>query len=280
MNDSSDETKLTRREVVAAGLGAAAALAMSRFGMAQRPQKGKILFQLGLQSYTLREMKWQDAAKRAHQLGIKHWEAFPGHIPTSLDPKVIDGYKADLKAAGISTVAYGVCGFGGDKEANKQLFEFAKKMGIQTLSADPAPESFAQLEELVEEFGVNIAIHNHGPGARYSKIEDVVKAVEGKHARIGACIDTGHFLRSGEDPVKAVKALSGRIWDVHLKDFADEHTEKVLGEGKLDIRATMEALRDAKYRGLLAIEFELDPEKDNGLQRCISAARKVVEALS
>ena len=64
-----------------------------------------------------------------------------------------------------------------------------------------------------------------------------------------------------------------------MKDFADEHTEKVLGEGKLDVKATMEALRDAKYRGLLAIEFELDPEKDNGLQRCISVARKAVEIL-
>ena len=61
------------------------------------------------------------------------------------------------------------------------------------------PESFAVLDKVLEQYpGIYIAIHNHGPGARYDKIADVANAIKGHHERIGACVDTGHYLRSCE----------------------------------------------------------------------------------
>src|SRR5207247_6290409 len=98
--------------------------------------------------------------------------------------KIAD-YKRKLDAAGIKLVAYGVEGFGKDTDANRKEFEFAKAMGIAVISADPTPEAFDSLDKLVDEYRINIAIHNHGPGARYDKIDSVSRAIQNHHERIG-----------------------------------------------------------------------------------------------
>ena len=94
-------------------------------------------------------------------------------------------------------------------------------MGLGYLSADPAPDSFDSLDKLVEEYGVGVGIHNHGPGHRYAKIDTIAEAIKDHNPKIGCCIDTGHFLRSREDPVRAVEVFGHRIFGVHLKDVKD-----------------------------------------------------------
>jgi len=49
-----------------------------------------------------------------------------------------------------------------------------RQIGVQSISANPDKNepTFKLLDKLVEEYGVNIAIHNHGPGAKYDKIDD------------------------------------------------------------------------------------------------------------
>jgi sugar phosphate isomerase/epimerase len=42
----------------------------------------------------------------------------------------------------------------------------------------------------------------------------------GRGKRIGACCDTGHWVRSGLHPVECLKKLEGRILGFHLKDVA------------------------------------------------------------
>ncbi|MFO1066493.1 MAG: hypothetical protein U0892_21755 [Pirellulales bacterium] len=56
-----------------------------------------------------------------------------------------------------------------------------------------------------------VAIHSHGPTHRYSKVVDVLRAIEGRDARIGACADLGHFIRSAEEPTQVIRALKGRL---------------------------------------------------------------------
>ena len=40
----------------------------------------------------------------------------------------------------------------------------------------------------------------------------------GDGALIGACVDTGHYIRSDEDPVEAIERFGKRTFGVHLKD--------------------------------------------------------------
>ena len=58
-----------------------------------------------------------------------------------------------------------------------------KALGIRNITADPSPESFASLNDLVQEFDIRIAIHNHGPRHRYNKVVDVAAVkIAGKPA--------------------------------------------------------------------------------------------------
>ena len=108
----------------------------------------------------------------------------------------------------------------------RSSFDFAKKAGVKVITANPEPDSFDSLDKLVAEYDIRIAIHNHGPGALFDKLDSVTKAIKGHDKRIGACVDCGHYLRSGEDPVKCVLELGDRVYGVHIKDEKETNTPK------------------------------------------------------
>jgi sugar phosphate isomerase/epimerase len=217
---------------------------------------------MGIQSYSLREFKAEEALEQTKMLGLKYWESFPGHIPIGTLPKHIETQKAMLAKAGVTLIAYGVVPFDTNESAARERFEFAKAMGIKSLSADPNPDSatFDLLDKLVAEYDVAIAIHNHGPGHRYNKISDVEKVIKDRHPKIGACVDTGHYLRSDEDPVEAVHRFGKRVFGVHLKDVKTlpdgKKQFKIAGEGDLKVTPLLQALKSLKYDYCVAIEYE------------------------
>ncbi|HBJ80313.1 sugar phosphate isomerase/epimerase [Pseudothermotoga sp.] len=108
---------------------------------------------------------------------------------------------------------------GKNQQEWKRIFEFARKMGVETLVAEPEPSQFDFLEKLCDEYNINIAIHNHPQPSRYWEPDSVLKYVSGRSHRIGACADVGHWVRSGLNPVECLKKLEGRIISIHFKDL-------------------------------------------------------------
>ncbi len=53
---------------------------------------------------------------------------------------------------------------------------------------------------LVEEYGIPIGIHNHGPGHKYALMDTIATSIKDHSPKIGCCIDTGRFLRSKGRP--------------------------------------------------------------------------------
>ncbi|HTE17692.1 MAG TPA: sugar phosphate isomerase/epimerase [Armatimonadota bacterium] len=247
---------LTRRDLLrrSAGAGLAAAPFLASLAQAKKSPYGP--FKMGLQSYSLRAYKLEQALEHTRDLGVRYWEAYSAHVPLTTDASQASGLLRKLDAAGVRLLAHGVSGFGANRDENRKVFEGAKALGVRTISADPAPESFDHLDELVEEFKINIAIHNHGPGSRYDKLQQVVDAVKGRHKRIGACVDTGHFLRSREDPVRVIETLGARVHGVHLKDVKNATQFTILGKGDMDTPGVLRALRRLKFNGVLALEYE------------------------
>ncbi len=235
-------------------------------------------FAMGLQTYSLRGYPVDKALDLAKSLGISTLEFFPGHYSPSSTPEEIAAMKKRLATLGLTALGHGVSPFTADHEANRKFFDFAKRAGIRYLSADPREDSFDSLDKLVAEYDVRIAIHNHGPGARYDKVADVLNAVKGHDPRIGACADLGHYIRSGEDPVRAITLLAGRLYGVHLKDFAEPKKDAagvILGRGQLDLPATFRALRKAEFPAdaCLALEYEEKPENPvDDIRACLAAA--------
>ena len=246
-------------------------------------------FKMGVQSYSLRGFDTKTALKHTKRLGLKYWEAYPRHVPLGTLPAHIRTQKSLLKEAGVTLMAYGVLGFNANEAKARQAFDFAKAMGIVSLSANPQKnkKTFDLLDKLVAEYGVAIAIHNHGPGALYDKISDVETMVKDRHPLIGACVDTGHFLRSDEDPVEAIQRLGKRVFGVHLKDVLTvtkggkkQKLFKILGEGNLDVAGCLKSLRQLKYDKCLALEYEENPKNPlSDIDICLKAVRAAVKKL-
>jgi sugar phosphate isomerase/epimerase len=236
---------------------------------------------MGLQSYSLRGIgpggkPDLDAALAAtRELGLHYWEAYPVHLPTVDDAATIAGYKRKAEEAGVAVLGYGVVRFTSDRDAGRKVLDFARKMGFEYVSADPTPDSFDTLDKLVEEFGVNLGIHNHGPGHRWEKIDAIAAAIKDHSPRIGCCVDTGHFLRSREDPVRAVEVFGPRVYGVHLKDVKDAKTFTILGAGDLRTADLLRTLAKLNYRYGLNLEYEEKPTAPlDDIRACLKATQE------
>jgi sugar phosphate isomerase/epimerase len=83
--------------------------------------------------------------------------------------------------------------------------------------------------------------------------------VKGRDARLGACADTGHWVRSGVKPVEALKILEGRIASCHLKDlheFGPGGHDVPFGTGVSDIKAVLDELKRQNFQGNISLEYE------------------------
>ena len=117
--------------------------------------------------------------------------------------------------------------------------------------------------------GVVASIHPH-VGTMIESSDDVARVLNG--SQIGLCLDTGHLLIGGTDPVDLARSNAARISHVHLKDVRRELAERVqrkdlsytdavrlglyapLGSGDIDIASIVRSLEAAGYAGYYVLE--------------------------
>jgi len=275
-----------RRFFATSSVACAAALGQPRLTLAAENKVGWGGFPVGVQSISLRKYALPEVMRHLQGMGVHHVELSAStHLSATATDEQIATVRQLSASAGLTITAQGVNRFSQDHVANKRVFEFAKKLGIRTITANPQPdaETFASLEKLVTEYNIRIAIHNHGPGALYDKLDSVAQAIKGRDPRIGACIDCGHYLASGEDPVGCLLALADRVYGVHLKDIAEygkKSDNVVLGRGHLDVVGVFKALRQIKFPadGALSLEYEAHP--DNPLDNLKTCLMVVIDAIA
>ena len=273
---------VSRREFLRLSASGAAVTALAPGALFAQGDAAYGGFQMGIQTYSLRAFDLDKCLEIVKDLGLKHLQFYSGkQAKITDDPAAIDTLKKKVADAGLKVLSWGVEGFGKDAAANKKKFEFARAMGFNVFTANPNADSFENLAALTKEYGVKIAIHNHGPEDKtYGKLEQIQKAVEKWPVEIGVCVDTGHTLRAGEDPVKWIQALGPRVHDVHLKDASAPNVYNVLGQGKLDVVGTLKALKEVKFSGLLAIEYELNEKNPvDDIKKCLEVAREACKKL-
>jgi inosose dehydratase len=117
--------------------------------------------------------------------------------------------------------------------------------------------------------GVLATLHPH-VGTVVEGPAEVDRVLAG--SRIALCLDTGHLLIGGTDPLALARAASGRIAHVHLKDVDGRLAARVrtgellytdavrqgiyrpLGTGDVDIPGIVDALTAASYTGWYVME--------------------------
>ncbi|MBN1344792.1 MAG: sugar phosphate isomerase/epimerase [Phycisphaerae bacterium] len=251
-------------------------------------------WKLSMQVYTFNRYTLFEAIDKCKELGIKYVELFPGQrlSPDKKNIQFSHGASAEyrkmvkdkLAEAGIKAVGYGVVGLGKDEAENRKVFDFCKDMGIGVINSEPSPEDLPAIDKLAQEYNISVGLHNHPQPSRYWNYKAVLEATKNCSKRIGACADTGHWMRSGIVPLEAVKALKGRIVSSHLKDLnkmgrPGEH-DVPWGTGKGDVRGVLEELKKQGYTGIFSIEYEHNwttnmPE----LAKCVEWFNKTTEEI-
>lgn len=243
-------------------------------------------FPVGVQSYSLRNFETPDVIRHLNGMGVHYVEFFSKHLSPTISDEQLKEVQKLLDAAGIKISGHGVHGFTADHEANRKLFEFAKRIGTRVITANPQPDSLDSLDKLVAEYDIRIAIHNHGPGALYDKLDGVKKAVAGRHKNLGVCVDCGHFIRSGEDPVECVLELGPRVFGAHIKDepkAGPESANVIIGKGKLDVVGLFKALKKVNFPadGALSLEYEANPANPiEDMKECLAVAKEAIAKAS
>ncbi len=270
---------LSRRRFVGNAATIVSLAGMTRLASPIFAEAAKTKLRLGVQLYSFRKFSVDDALKHSKELGFEQVEFYSGMLPTNASSETISEVTQKVKANGLTISAHGVNKLTKNAEANRKLFEFAKALGIRTLTVDPDPDSFDNVNALVKEFDIRVGIHNHGPKHRYNKAVDVLKAIEGRDERIGACADLGHFIRSGERPADVIRLLKGRLYGVHLKDFAemqDKSEGVILGKGHLNCAEVFDALIQVGFPadGALSLEYEEHPDNPiEDIRQCVAVAK-------
>jgi sugar phosphate isomerase/epimerase len=249
------------------------------------PNAEKLGWRICCELYTLRDRSFYEALEVLAGLGVQRVEpAF--FLPLSKehpDLKTSEGLtpgqrhemKLRLNDLGMSMPNY-YAPIEGDKNSYRKVFDFAKEMGVENLVAEPPLDAFETLDNLCREYRINLAVHNHpeGSGSKYWNPDTLVKACEGRSARIGACPDTGHWVRSGLDTLESLRKYGKRIITMHLKDAAEsgkrDSRDVPLGTGQGNIAALLKQFHEWKWRGVMTVEYEhLSPQLVPDVAQCV-----------
>jgi inosose dehydratase len=141
--------------------------------------------------------------------------------------------------------------------------------------------NLGRLAGAAADHGITAVLHPH-VGTMVENAAEVDRVLDG--SSVGLCLDTGHLMVGGADPVALARTAPGRVGHVHLKDVDAAAAEGVregrtgytaavaagmyrpLGGGDVDVRAIVAALEGAGYRGWYVMEQDtvLDGEPEPG----------------
>jgi sugar phosphate isomerase/epimerase len=173
-------------------------------------------------------------------------------IPQNFDCELTDAQLAQIRlqmdAAGVRMPECFYATIPGDEAGCRRVFEFGRKMGIETFISEPPPESLDTIERFCDEYDIKLAIHNHGPDQSpiYWRPEGILEVCQGRGPRIGACPDTGYWIRSGINPLDGIRKLGDRVIAIQAHDLNELSAaghDVPWGTGKADFGKLIQELR-------------------------------------
>lgn len=175
------------------------------------------------------------------------------------------------KRAGVEMLVFAVDG-SDDRDRLAGRPELAEKL---------TPSGMGKLATHIEKYaliakshGIKSSFHPHA--ATYIESPEETRILMGllDSNSVGVCLDVGHWIVGGGDPIAAVAEYQNRITHVHVKDVSDEVLKKMItqefktmhdavfsgklfvpaGEGILNLPEFFSALNSIDYRGWLMSE--------------------------
>lgn len=267
-------------------------------GRANREARGEPQWRLAVMSYTYNKLTVTETIDKTQKLGSHFLEGFswqkvsPEHGDMQFNEQMPEAAMQEVKKkladAKVRLANYYAQKVGDDEAKTRKIFEFCKKMGIETVICEPDPKHLPLIDKLAEELKVKVAIHNHPKDPKHPDYtnwnpDNVMKMMEGRSKWIGCCADNGHWARSGLDGVECLKKYQGRLISLHLKDvdkLGPGAKDVPYGTGKVDLKALLEELKRQNFAGVFSIEYESEkPDATADVAQCIEWFRKAKRSL-
>lgn len=190
----------------------------------------KLGWRLGIEAYTFHKFTLFEAIEKTAALGVPFmgglsFQKVSKDIPKNFEPGLSDDelrqIRMKLDAAGVRLLTYFIQDIPGDEAGCRKVFEFGRKIGIETFMTEPKLEALDMIEKFCDEYDIKVALHNHDRKAspNYWNPEGILKACAGRSKRVGACADIGYWMRGGIDPIAGVNKLKDRLITVQMHDL-------------------------------------------------------------
>jgi sugar phosphate isomerase/epimerase len=274
----------TRRTFLTSSAGAAALLPAVSWAAAAPPPAGSTALKLGLASYSLRKFTLDQTLAMCRELSLAYINFKDVHLPMTDSKEALLAARQKIAASGLTIMGGGTITLKNDEAQVRKAFEYAQAAGFPLMVTAPEPEAFDLIEKMIKEFGIKVAIHNHGPEDKaFPAPQDAYRLLKGRDPRFGLCMDIGHATRAGADPVKTVAECRDRLLDLHVKDLKDpkdKDSQTEVGKGVLDIPGLFRALQRISYSGHVGLEYEINPDTPLvGLKESFSYMRGVLAGI-
>lgn len=244
---------------------------------------------LTVQTWTFRLFNIDEAIKKIRETGVGATEISGGILvdgkrkrAAATTPEERKWLKSVLEENQVRAVSLG------GSQGTPREFDFAAEMGCQYMQGEPPFEKLAEISKRAEEYKIRFALHNHAEPNKYWNYKETLNKLDDCTSWLGFCPDTGHMMRSGIDPLTAIKDLEGKIFTIHLKDLNDtienlpkkELHDVPWGTGKGQVKEILSELFRQKFRGLVIVEYEYDWE-NNGpeVAKCAKYFRETLASL-
>lgn len=227
-------------------------------------------WKLAIQSYTFHKFSFIEALDKTQELGVKYIEAFPGHklggkygdqvFGMDMDDQVRKEIMDSAAIRGIKIVGTGVFTTENSEDWEKE-FKFAKDMGMEYITCEPELRDWEMIDKLSKKYDIKVSVHNHPKPSPYWDPKNLLFAISKLSKNIGSCADVGHWKRCDLDQKECLEQLKGRIVSLHFKDISEPKADGkmvdcIWGTGILDVKDMLRILKDEKFKGYFAIEYE------------------------
>jgi sugar phosphate isomerase/epimerase len=156
-------------------------------------------------------------------------------------------------------------------------------------------DGLAEASDYAHSKSIRLALENHGKLAgRGDQINDIIAKVRAKtgHNALGANPDTGNFLLVNQPGHEGVAEVAANAYMCHFKDFEPNEeghyttidgkkvAGTVIGEGTVDLAASLQALKQVGFTGWVNLEYEATIDPMIGVPQSYQNAKTFIESLS
>lgn len=232
-----------------------------------RTAVGSLLgWQVGVPLGSFRQDTFLDAARKAEALDLAVVEGdstqkvsvqIPKNLDYRLAPGELDAVRERMTTLNLRMPVYVTAEISEDKQIARKQFEFAKSLGVETLAVERTPRSLPAIEELADEFGINVALSGNP--------KTVLEALQGRGRRIGAYADLGKWMQEGIAPLDGITLLKDSLLALRLS-------------GRNNLAPLLAEISRRELRpSIITVDTSGGPDVMSDLSRSLAAFEKAVQ---